>query len=249
MWLRGLERNPCRFLRINELLRILFFTDLPLGSRVYGGRIVGSPPPWCKSLGDFGEDWGSPARKRVSVTDSSLPCGSSKLELVRGNILDQPLDALVTAANSGLLGGGGVDGAIHRAAGPDLLAACREVGGCPTGDAVATAPGALPLTCVVHAVGPIYGAHDGAEADLLASAHRRALEVAAAAGARSVAFPAISCGVYGYPLAEAAPIGLGTIAAFLDDHPEVELVRYVLYGREEYEAFAHALEALRAARG
>jgi len=178
-----------------------------------------------------------------------LTLGSKRLELVRGSILDERVDAIVTAANSGLRGGGGVDGAIHRAAGPALLAACREVGGCATGDAVATAPGALDLTCVVHAVGPIYGQHGGADDALLASAHRRALEVAAAAGATSVAFPAISCGVYGYPLERAAPVALGAVVAFLETRDEIALVRYVLFGAEEHAAFERALTALVAARG
>lgn len=174
----------------------------------------------------------------------TLLCGASRLELVRGNILHESVDAIVTAANSGLRGGGGVDGAIHRAAGPELLAACREVGGCPTGDAVATRPGRLPLTCVVHAVGPIFGQHAGEEDALLARAHTRALEVAAAAGARSLAFPAISCGIYGYPLERAAPVALGAIAAYLRGHDGIELVRYVLFGAEEFAAFRAALDGL-----
>lgn len=179
----------------------------------------------------------------------TLSCGPRRLELVQGDILAERVDALVTAANSGLLGGGGVDGAIHRAAGPELLAACREVGGCPTGDAVATRPGRLPLTCVVHAVGPIYGQHGGQEDALLARAHTRALEVAAAAGARSLAFPAISCGVYGYPLERAAAVALGAVAAYLDVHDAIERVRYVLFGAAEFAAFREALKALARERG
>ena len=179
---------------------------------------------------------------------ANLSVGAKRLELVRGNILDERVDAIVTAANSGLRGGGGVDGAVHRAAGPALLAACRDVGGCPTGDAVATPPGAHDLTCVVHAVGPIFGQHGGDDDALLASAHRRALEVAAAAGVASVAFPAISCGVYGYPLDRAARVALGAVVAFLETRDEIELVRYVLFGAEEYAAFERALLDLSEAR-
>ena len=218
--------------------------------------MVGGRPLRRKSLGDLDAD----ARLNVETGTfnpraprrrgmNHLAVGTKRLELVRGNILDEQVDALVTAANSGLRGGGGVDGAVHRAAGPALLAACREVGGCPTGDAVATAPGALELTCVVHAVGPIFGQHGGEEDALLASAHRRALEVAAAAGAASVAFPAISCGVYGYPLDRAAPVALSAVVAFLETHDEIDLVRYVLFGAEEYGAFEQALSALIESRG
>jgi O-acetyl-ADP-ribose deacetylase (regulator of RNase III) len=160
------------------------------------------------------------------------------IELVRGDITEQHVDAIVNAANSSLLGGGGVDGAIHRAGGPSILAECRLLGGCATGDAKATTAGDLPARWVIHAVGPVWRGGGAGEAELLASCHRRSLAVARELGARSVAFPAISCGIYGYPLELAAPIALGAVA----DH-DLDLVRFVLFGDETYEAFDAALAA------
>jgi len=175
--------------------------------------------------------------------------GDRVLELAEGDITKEDVDAVVTAANSALVGGGGVDGAVHRAAGPDLLAACREVGGCPTGDAVATRPGDLPVKRVIHAVGPIHGEHGGREDELLASAHRRSLEVAGAEGCASIAFPAISCGVYGFPVDRAARIALGTILDHLAaGEGPVKRVRYCLFGQPTYQTFAAALEAVAAER-
>jgi len=164
------------------------------------------------------------------------------VEAVRGDITRQRVDAVVNAANRTLLGGGGVDGAIHRAGGPAILAECRKLGGCETGDAKLTTAGNLKARFVIHTVGPVYRDGRHGEPDLLASCHRRGLEVALEAGARSVAFPAISCGAYGYPLPDAAGIATSTVAAFLREHRGIDLVRFVLFDDETRAAFSSALE-------
>jgi O-acetyl-ADP-ribose deacetylase len=167
----------------------------------------------------------------------------SQLELVEGDITQQETDAIVNAANSSLLGGGGVDGAIHRAAGPDLLAECRTLGGCPPGEARLTRGYRLKAKYVIHGVGPIYSGTPR-DAELLAGVHRHALELASAHGIASVAFPAISTGVYGYPMEEAAPVALRTALNYVRAHPEIKLVRFVLYGTRAYQVYAAALKAL-----
>jgi len=168
----------------------------------------------------------------------------STLELVQGDITQQDTEAIVNAANPSLLGGGGVDGAIHRAAGPELLEECRRLGGCETGDAKITKGYRLKAKYVIHAVGPIYRKEGSRAPGLLASAYRRSLEVALENGIRSVAFPSISTGAYGYPLEEAAPIALKTVIEFLKAHPEIELVRFVLYDPRTYAAYEKALRGL-----
>ena len=162
----------------------------------------------------------------------------ANVEVVRGDITAQAVDAIVNAANTSLLGGGGVDGAIHRAGGPEILAECRLLGGCETGDAKATTAGRLPARYVIHTVGPVWRGGESGEPELLASCHRRSLEVARELGARTVAFPAISCGVYGYPIELAAAVAVGTVREQAHD---VDIVRFVLFGDETYEAFTVAV--------
>jgi len=167
---------------------------------------------------------------------------SGWIEVVQGDITVERVDAIVNAANRSLLGGGGVDGAIHRAGGPAILAECRTLGGCDTGDAKITTAGKMSAEYVIHTVGPIYqdGQHD--EPRLLASCYRRSLEVALQNGAKTVAFPAISCGVYGYPVPEAARIAVRTVAKFLRSSEGVELVRFVLFSKNVYRDFEKALK-------
>jgi O-acetyl-ADP-ribose deacetylase (regulator of RNase III) len=169
------------------------------------------------------------------------------LELVQGDITQQDTEAIVNAANGSLLGGGGVDGAIHRAGGPEILAECRKLGGCSTGDAKITTGGRLKAKYVIHAVGPVYW-REGEQraAELLASAYRRSLEVAAENGVRSVAFPSISTGAYGYPVDEAAPVALQTAIDYLlaQEAGAIRLVRFVLFGRQAYQVYQRALDQL-----
>jgi len=167
--------------------------------------------------------------------------GKSTLALVEGDITRQDLDAIVNAANSSLLGGGGVDGAIHRAGGPKILEECRQIGGCPTGEARLTTGGNLKATYVIHTVGPIYQGGGQREAQLLASCYRESLKLASAKGIASLAFPAISTGAYGYPLSEAARIAVKTVLDYLAGHEEIKLVRFVLFGRAAFQAYEQAL--------
>lgn len=169
--------------------------------------------------------------------------GHPRIVLVQGDITAQPADAIVNAANSSLLGGGGVDGAIHRKGGPEILEACRALRasrygrGLPTGQAVATTAGRLPARWVIHTVGPVHSAAED-RTPLLAACHTASLRVADELGARTVAFPAISTGVYRWPLADAAGVAVGAV---LGAETEVEEVTFVLFGDEAYQAFEDAL--------
>ncbi|MCX5072580.1 O-acetyl-ADP-ribose deacetylase [Streptomyces sp. NPDC060334] len=168
---------------------------------------------------------------------------STRITLVRGDITTEEVDAVVNAANSSLLGGGGVDGAIHRRGGPEILAACEDLRrshygkGLPTGRAVATTAGRLPARHVIHTVGPVWSPGDD-RSELLASCYRESLRVADELGARTVAFPAISTGIYGWPMDDGARIAIETVRA---SGTSVEEVRFVLFGTDAYETFAAAL--------
>lgn len=173
-----------------------------------------------------------------------------RIQLVQGDLTRETTDAIVNAANESLRGGGGVDGAIHRAAGPELLAECieRHRDGCPTGDVRLTGGHDLPARWVIHAVGPIWRGGEEGEPALLSSCFTRALDVAAERDLRTVAFPAISCGVYGYPHKAAAEVSLAAIARGLERHAGIECVRIVLFGPDLLGVFQAALARLRAAR-
>jgi len=168
----------------------------------------------------------------------------TRIELMEGDITRQTVDAIVNAVNQTLLGGGGVDGAIHRAAGPDLLAECETLGGCPTGGSKITRGYRLPAAWVIHTVGPVYRDGNHGEPALLASCHRTALELARDNDCASVAFPAISCGVYHYPMDQAAEIALRSTAEFLAEHDQPKAVRFVLFGHHALKIFQEVYDRL-----
>ena len=165
------------------------------------------------------------------------------VKVVVGDITSETVDAIVNAANSSLMGGGGVDGAIHRAGGPVILEECREIKrtqypqGLPTGEAVITSAGNLPSKFVIHTVGPVYGRHAGKEADLLAACYKNSLQLAAKHSLSTIAFPAISTGVYGYPLDEAAAVSSAAIKLFLSTERSIEEVRLVFFRQADAEIF------------
>jgi O-acetyl-ADP-ribose deacetylase (regulator of RNase III) len=166
------------------------------------------------------------------------------LSIVEGDITKQDTDAIVNAANKSLRGGGGVDGAIHRAGGPKILEECKKIGGCETGEAVITTGGNLKARYVIHAVGPIYkdGKHD--EPRLLENAYKNSLKLASSKGIKSIAFPSISTGAYGYPMEEAAEIALKTAINYLKKHTDIKLIRFVLFGQKAYETYERVLKKL-----
>jgi O-acetyl-ADP-ribose deacetylase len=167
-----------------------------------------------------------------------------RFKVLEGDLTKQKVDAIVNAANESLLGGGGVDGAIHRAAGPELLAECRALGGCATGQAKMTRGYRLPAKYVIHTPGPVW--HGGAqgEDDLLASCYRTALELVSRNGLKSVAFPAISCGIFAFPIDRAADIAVREIRAFLESHSEVERIVVVCFSPDIYEAYCSVLQGM-----
>jgi len=176
------------------------------------------------------------------MSASAVTIGTSKIELVQGDITQQELEAIGNAANSKLAGGGGVDGAIHRAGGPEIMAELKAKypQGCPTGQAVLTGGGRLKARYVLHAVGPVYSGKPQ-DAKLLAGAYRSCLTLCSQHGIRTVAFPSISTGVYGYPVEKAAPVAIHTVAAYLSEHPEIHVVRFVLFDEKTFAAYQRAL--------
>ena len=166
-----------------------------------------------------------------------------QIEVVVDDITNQTVDVIVNAANESLLGGGGVDGAIHRAAGPELLAECRTLGRCPTGEARITSAYRLPARHVIHTVGPVWRGGTRSEAELLAACYRNSMMLAAAFELESIAFPAISTGVYGFPLQRATKIALREVKAFVKDHPQIEKVIFACFGDDATEAYERELGA------
>jgi O-acetyl-ADP-ribose deacetylase (regulator of RNase III) len=177
-------------------------------------------------------------------TDMEMKINGAVIALALGDITREETDAIVNAANSGLRGGGGVDGAVHRAGGPSIMEECRKIGSCPTGQAVVTGGGNLTARYVIHTVGPVYRGGSHGEADLLKSAYLESLKRVTDKGLKSVSFPAISAGVYGYPLEEAAQIALTTTLDYVKDHKEIRLVRFVLFSQDIYDVFLNELKKM-----
>jgi O-acetyl-ADP-ribose deacetylase len=167
---------------------------------------------------------------------------TQRIQLIQGDITKVAADAIVNAANTSLLGGGGVDGAIHRAAGPELVEECCKLGGCPTGSAKITAGYRLPARFVIHAVGPVYRDGRSGEPAQLTGCYRTAFQLAIDAGCKSIAFPAISCGVYGYPIEDAAQIAIAETFTFLRQHPGFDRVVFVLFDQHAYSVYQHVLK-------
>jgi O-acetyl-ADP-ribose deacetylase len=166
-----------------------------------------------------------------------------RIEILQGDITDLKLDAIVNAANTTLLGGGGVDGAIHRAAGPELLNECRKIGGCPTGEARITRAYNLPANYVIHTVGPIYQGRDN-DRKLLADCYSNSLKLAVKNNITSIAFPAISCGAYGYPVKEACRIAMDTTCQFLERNSTLKKVVFILFSADSYKVYEEYLKDL-----
>lgn len=161
-----------------------------------------------------------------------------------GDIAKEKVEAIVNAANSGLKGGGGVDGAIHRAGGLLIMEECQKIGGCPPGQAVITSAGNLPAKFVIHTVGPIYHSGQSREEELLGQAYQNSLALALKKGIKSIAFPSISTGAYGYPIKEAAGVALTTCLSYLDQHPGLIEIRFILFSHRDYEIYLQTLKNL-----
>lgn len=178
----------------------------------------------------------------------SIMVNKTKLSLIIGDITKQNTDAIVNAANSSLLGGGGVDGAIHRAGGPQILEECKKIrekqGGCKTGEAVITSGGNLPAKYVIHTVGPIWSGGNNNEPELLANCYKNSLKLAIENGIKTVSFPSISTGAYGYPIDQAAKVALKTVIDFLKDDDLLEEVIFVLFNENIYKSYEDALKAI-----
>ena len=168
-----------------------------------------------------------------------------RIELIEGDITKLDVDAIVNAANSSLLGGGGVDGAIHYAAGPQLVEECAKLGGCPTGEARLTKGYRLPARHVIHTVGPIWRGGSNGEPEKLANCYRNSMQIAADNGFATIAFPAISTGVYGYPLQEAAQIAINQVIKCLNEMPSIKKVTFVLFGRKNFDIYTDILSNLK----
>lgn len=188
--------------------------------------------------------------QKVDLGDfMDIKIGKTTLTLIIGDITLEETDAIVNAANQMLAGGGGVDGAIHRAGGPAIMEECRKIGRCPTGSAVITTGGNLKAKKVIHTVGPIYRDGNSGESGLLASAYRKSLEIAVKNGISSISFPSISTGAYGYPIKEAAKIALKTVVEFITDQGKPELVRFVLFSERDLRVYEEALRDLMRTKG
>lgn len=175
---------------------------------------------------------------------TSLSIGDARIQLVQGDIVTQQVDVIVNAANCGLRGGGGVDGAIHRAGGPAIMAECRKIGHCPTGGAVMTTAGNLPASRIIHTVGPVWHGGNSGEPELLRSCYANSLQLADKEGFASIAFPSISTGVYGYPVPLAAEIALQAIADTLPTLQSIRLATVVLYSNSDFLVYTNAIESM-----
>lgn len=174
-----------------------------------------------------------------------IKINSTTLSLIKGDITNEDTDAIVNAANSRLAGGGGVDGAIHRAGGPKIMDECRKIGGCPTGSAVITTGGNLKAKYVIHTVGPVYRDGKNREAELLSSAYRKSLELAASKEIKSIAFPSISTGAYGYPINEASEIALRTVIEFIKTAvAPLQIIRFVLFSDKDLKVYEETLRSI-----